>query len=421
VHSPEILHSPYHNADARGQAAQHCVDYKRGKQLIKVLAGSGAPPLLRTRTLDAAGAILAMFWASLGEDLLTVEDYHRELLQSLAVRFHTLQQCIRLNFPHSIVSKAPEVAQLLLDYNFCITFAVANIRAVEKLSKKLSKVAKFPLKDAILLHALQTLPFARAVVPAAVVEHLNVLLLMFQDAMAADRSIRLPLPLNDALIAAASTITCGGCSSHMPSVHMVLACGHTRCPSCYALCRKLGMTKLISQRHNLKDFRHGPLLKANDISVILCDSCAHTFVASSDECQPTHAAAAYLSSRCISKHPHITRQHARSTAKGQRLQGNGRAFDEEVEEDLAGGSSDNGDVCTKASGPSSSASKKKDKGSGLSEAAFYMSLGESDAGDGAEARACIADCSVAESTMLEFDDSFNDIDGTSARLYAFLL
>ncbi len=416
---PKIPHSPYRNAEARGQAAQHCVDYKRGKQIIKVLAGSSAPPLLRTRTLDAAGAILAMFWASLGEDLLRVEEYHRQLLQSLAARFHTLQQCIRLNFPHSIASNAPEVAQLLLDYNLCITFAVANIRAVEKLSKKLSKVVKFPLKDAILLHALQTLPFARAVVPAAVVEHLNVLLLMFQDAMAADRSIRPPLPLNDVLIAAASTITCRGCSSPMPSDHMVLACGHTRCPSCFALCQKLGMTKLISQRHNLKDLRQGPLLKANDFSVILCDACAHTFVASSDECQPTHAAAAYLSSRCISKLPHITRQHVHITAKGPRLQVNGRAFDEEVEEDLAAGSSDNGDVCTKAPGPSSSASRKQDRASGLSEAAFYMSLGESDAGDGAEARVCTADCSVAERTMLDLDDSFDDIDGTRARPYAF--
>ena len=67
--------------------------------MIKVLSGSSAPPLLRTRTLDAAGAILAMFWATLGEDLLRVEEYHRELLQSLAARFHALQQSTRMNTP----------------------------------------------------------------------------------------------------------------------------------------------------------------------------------------------------------------------------------------------------------------------------------------------------------------------------------
>jgi hypothetical protein len=388
--------------------------------MIKVLSGSSAPPLLRTRTLDAAGAILAMFWATLGEDLLRVEEYHRELLQSLAARFHALQQSTRMNAPSSLVLKASEVAQLLLDYNACITFAVANVRAIEKLSKKLSKVVKFPLKEAILLHALQSLPFARAVVPATIVEHLNILLLMAQDVAPGRRAAPLPPPMNDTLArAAASTTTCGGCSAPMQADHKVLACGHTRCVSCFAMCRQLGMTKLVSQRHNLKDLRPGERLKANDFSVILCDACSHTFIASSDECQPAHAAAAYLSSRCISKLPHITRQRVQTASKAPRLQVNG-GFDHEAEDDPAVGSSDDSDACAVVQRPRSPTDRERDRGSGLSETAFYMSLGESDAGD-SEARGSAAGCTLAAGSNLGADDSFDDIDGNEPNDFIYHL
>jgi hypothetical protein len=402
------------NAATRGEAARHCVDYKRGKQMIKVLSSPSAPPLLRTRTLDAAGAILAMFWATLGEDLLRVEEYHRELLQSLAARFHALLQSVHMKPPSALGLKESEIAQLLLDYNACITFAVANIRAIEKLSKKLSKVVKFPLKEAILLHALQSLPFARATVPASIVEHLNILLLMAQESAPRRRAVPPLPPMNDALLrAAASTTTCGGCSAHMPADHKVLACGHTRCVSCFAMCRRLGMEKLVSQRHNLKDPRQGAPLKANDFSVILCDACAHTFIASSDECQPTHAAVVYLSSRCVSKLPHIARGSAQTASKAPRLQVNGGAFDDEAEDGPAAGSSDD------SPRPSSPTERQGGRGSCLSEAAFYMSLGESDVGD-CEATASAADCSAAAGAKLGADDSFDGIDGSEPKDFIYL-
>ena len=67
-----LLTRPY-----SGEAAQHCVDYKRCKQIIKMITGPSAPPLLRLRTLDGAGAIVAVFWGGLGEDLRRVGEYHR--------------------------------------------------------------------------------------------------------------------------------------------------------------------------------------------------------------------------------------------------------------------------------------------------------------------------------------------------------
>jgi hypothetical protein len=177
--------------------------------MIQQISDPSAPSLLRTRTLDAAGAIVAIFWASLAEDLQRVAEYHRELLQTLASRFHALQQSTRLS---TVAAKAPVVAQLLFDYNACITFAVANVRALEKLAKKLAKVVKFPLKDVIFVHFLQSQPFARACVPAAIAEHLNVLLLIAQDASVIP--LRLPDPLN-ALIANAASCAC----SPFPALH----------------------------------------------------------------------------------------------------------------------------------------------------------------------------------------------------------
>jgi hypothetical protein len=194
------------NSGVRGEAARHCVDYKRCKRMIKLLVAPDAPSFLRARTLDAAGAIVAIFWASLGDDLQRVAEYHRDLLQGLATRFHALQQSSRAS---TLVSKVPAVAALLQDYNACIAFAVANIRALEKLAKKLAKVVEFPLKDVIFLHAMQSQPFARACVTAAIAEHLNVLLLLAQDASA--RPLNLPGPLNALLSNAAS------CTAPAPS------------------------------------------------------------------------------------------------------------------------------------------------------------------------------------------------------------
>jgi hypothetical protein len=181
------------------------------------------------------------------------------------------------------------------------------------------------------------------------------------------------------------------------------------------MCRQLGMSKLASQRHNLKDPRPSALLKANDFSVILCDACAHTFIASPDECQPTHAAAAYLSSRGVSKLPHITRQRVHTSSKAARLQVSSGAFDEDAEDDPAGGSSGESDACAAVPRPSSPADSERGRGSGLSEAAFYMSLGESDAGD-CEGRGAAADCSAAAGATLGADDSFDDIDGNEANI-----
>jgi hypothetical protein len=226
--------------------------------------------------------------------------------------------------------------------------------------------------------------------------------------------------MNDTLArAAASTTTCGGCSAPMQADHKVLACGHTRCVSCFAMCRQLGMTKLVSQRHNLKDLRPGERLKANDFSVILCDACSHTFIASSDECQSTHAAAAYLSSRCISKLPHITRQRVQTASKAPRLQVNG-GFDHEAEDDPAVGSSDDSDACAVVQRPRSPTDRERDRGSGLSETAFYMSLGESDAGD-SEARGSAAGCTLAAGSNLGADDSFDDIDGNEPNDFIYHL
>jgi hypothetical protein len=181
------------------------------------------------------------------------------------------------------------------------------------------------------------------------------------------------------------------------------------------MCRQLGMSKLASQRHNLKDPRPTALLKANDFSVILCDACAHTFIASPDECQPTHAAAAYLSSRGVSKLPHITRQRVHTSSKAARLQVSGGAFDEDAEDNPTGGSSGESDACAAVPRSSSPADSQRGRGSGLSEAAFYMSLGESDAGD-CEGRGAAADCSAAAGATLGADDSFDDIDGSEANI-----
>lgn len=100
-----------------------------------------------------------------------------------------------------------------------VTFAVANVRAIEKLAKKFAKVVKFPLKDVVFMHVLQTQPFARALAPAAAAEHLTVLLLLAQDA--SRTRLNLPEPLNALLSSAASTTTCGGCRAAMPAEHMV--------------------------------------------------------------------------------------------------------------------------------------------------------------------------------------------------------
>jgi hypothetical protein len=283
----------------RGSAAHHCIDYKRCKQIIKSLVDSSAPPLLRSRTVEAAGAIVAIFWASLEKDLSRVAEFHRLLLQELASRFHSLQLSVRAS---NLTCNANSIAELLRDYYFCITFAVSNVRAIEKLAKKLAKVVKFPVKEAILLHALQSQPFARAVVPATIAEHLNVLLLMAQDESSCP--LKLQSPCEDALAqASASTIVCGGCSRSMQYEHKVLACGHTRCMTCFARCQKLGISKLSSQRNNVipvHAIEKSPLVR-NDTLVITCDACLHTFVATAEGCQPTDAAAAFLGSRCATK------------------------------------------------------------------------------------------------------------------------
>jgi hypothetical protein len=148
--------------------------------------------------------------------LQRVAEYHRELVGALAARFHTLQQSLRSS---PLDSKIVIVANLLQDYKMSITFAVANVRAIEKLAKKFAKVVKFPLKDVIFMHMLQTQPFARAIAPAAVAEHLTVLLLLAQDA--SRTRLNLPEPLNALLSSAASATTCGGCRLAMPAEHMV--------------------------------------------------------------------------------------------------------------------------------------------------------------------------------------------------------
>lgn len=396
-----------HNSYVRGKAAHHCIDYKRCKQLIKRLVDTSAPPLLRSRTIDAAGAIVAIFWATLEEDLNRVDGYHRLLLQELASRFHALQISVRAS---DLISNTNEVAELLRDYRFSISFAVANVRAIEKLAKKLAKVVKFPVKDAIFLHALQTQPFARAVVPAAIAEHLNVLLLMAQDA--SPRPLKLQSPFEDAFThATASTIACGGCSCSMQNEHKVLACGHTRCLSCFMRCRKLGMNKLASQRNNIALGNQRSPLRWNDFSVITCDACSHTFVATAEECQPTHAASAFLGSRCATKlHGKMSAVSASSLGASGAVDGS-LDLEDDAEEDV-------GDLVEESShGAHISRCVKQEKQNSLSEAAFYMSLGESDGADGASATfASKGEAAAALARIDDVDDGFDGVDGKTRPL-----
>jgi hypothetical protein len=337
------------------------------------------------------------------------------LLQTLASRFHSLQVTVRGS---DVVSNAHAVAELLRDYSFVITFAVANTRAIEKLAKKLAKVVNLPVKEAIFLHMLQSQPFARAVVPAAINEHLNVLLLMARDAYP---PLKLRSPFEDALAnALASTVTCSGCSCPMPPEHTVLACGHTRCMACFAMCCRLGMTKLASQRNNFLDLvgDRSPLRRSG-VSVVLCDACSHTFVATPEECQPTQAAALFLGSRGTSKLQEKGCAKRATAGAGGRVRVS--SLDEDAEEDFGELHDDVSDGAVGGGVMKQSKATKEGSGketkSSLSEAAFYMSLGES---DGADSAAAMLDGrgggSAAAAAALE--DSFEDVDGKNATCQA---
>jgi hypothetical protein len=287
---------------------------------------------------------------------------------ALAARFHALQQSLRSS---PVDSKIVMVANLLQDYKISVTFAVANVRAIEKLAKKFAKVVKFPLKDVVFMHMLQTQTFARTLAPAAAVEHLNVLLLLAQDA---SRSrLNLPAPLNALLASSASTTTCGGCRAAMPAKHMVLACGHTRCPTCFSMCRQLGMTKLLSQRHNINVSRDASI-RLKDVSAFLCDACSHTFLASADDCMPTHATIAFLGARGVSRQ-RISRMSTKSSPRLQVKDGDS-SFEDDDKED-AKSAADDTEACDADAFVHKTGRNGEHKADvcSLSEAAFYMSDG----------------------------------------------
>lgn len=144
----------------------------------------------------------------------------------------------------------------------------------------------------------------------------------------------------------------------------------------------------------------------------MCDACAHTFISTADDCQPTHAASAFLGSRFVTTYG-SKRQPAKSAPRLQcAADGGDSSFEEDSREH-------SGAFDESSEGMNSSGMKRKSGNdvsektgdSGLSEAAFYMSLGESDGGGGAAVNGHEAGDHPAAGKV-DLDDSFDDVDGT---------
>ncbi len=181
------------------------------------------------------------------------------------------------------------------------------------------------------------------------------------------------------------------------------------------------MSKLASQKHNIKDTKDTQAAppRRSDHWCFLCDACAHTFVASLEECRPTHAAMSFLGSRRVSSHE-IARMPTKCAPRLQiKRAGDGddgdSSFEDDGHDDFLSDVEERVSLDTSKNVHKSGSNVAQNRGgcSSLSEAAFYLSLGES---DGAEVSASKDHkvTGLAASANLNIDENFDEVDGALA-------